>query len=167
MYVNIMPDVVDRLIRSKIANKRQVRGYTATEVVELEEILGTQLPLAFIDFLLAMGHGAGSFYQDANLFGHPDGYAYLKEAATETLEENGSPFALPDDAFVLSMYQGFAYLYFNLNSEDDPAVYKYVELDRAPKKVSDTFSKWIHGALQDEINYRRSGAEINRPGCQP
>jgi hypothetical protein len=60
------------------------------------------------------------------------------------LEESGRPFALPPDAVVFAMHQGYQFCYFHAEGiTDDPAVFYYFEGWPAARQPNDRFSDWV------------------------
>lgn len=95
------------------------------EVTELEQSFGIRLPRAYKEFLLAMGHGAGSLFQGTDF-----SYSRLRAinaSARELLSENCEDSALPRDGFVFYMHQGYEFGFFVCNGEGDPPVSQYAE----------------------------------------
>ncbi|MGZ3581989.1 MAG: SMI1/KNR4 family protein [Ktedonobacterales bacterium] len=101
------------------------RPCTLEEVRSLEDLLGHRLPIAYKEFLLWMGHGAGPFLRGTDVFFQD--LPGMLEAAKDLLNENGIEDPLPDDAFIFYMHQGYQFMFFRLSDGDDPPVYFYGE----------------------------------------
>src|ERR671930_627899 len=129
-----MPDELrDQLVANGIATVTEIRGCTQIEIENLERIVGNQLPIAYRQFLLAIGRGAGAFLKGTDVF--YDQVATLTDEARVLLAENGMQDELPEDAFVFYMHQGYEFGYFRIGDGADPPVYQYVEGSGAPKLV--------------------------------
>ena len=122
-------------------------GCTTDELNRLEEELGISLPKSYQEFMLWMGNGAGQFLRGSDCFFQH--ISYLREWAIELLEENNFPEALPDDAFIFFMHQGYQFSFFRLSEGDEPPIYYYCEgenktsFTNSHKKFSDFLVKEI------------------------
>jgi hypothetical protein len=90
-----------------------------------------------------MGHGAGKFLRGSDCF-----YQHLpqiQEWAKQLLVENDFPQALPEDAFVFFMHQGYQFSFFRLSEGDNPPTYSYCEGQEQPDfvKSHDQFSDFL------------------------
>jgi len=114
-----------RFAQLNIASPNGVKPCTEEEVHILEQALRIDLPYAYREFLLWMGHGAGDFWRGSQCW-----YKHLprlRQAAIELLTENQSPLYLPEDGFVFFMHQGYQFDFFKLAEGQDPPVYFYGE----------------------------------------
>jgi hypothetical protein len=114
-----------KLERAAIIPTDQIVPCSRSEIAHMEKQLNVQLPQAYREFLLWMGHGAGRFLRGSTCFYQDLGR--LKESATELLNENNSPLRLPDGAFVFFMHQGYQFCYLLTHQEENPPVYFYGE----------------------------------------
>ena len=143
MYATMMPmrylpqlllAAYQRLEELLPASAAAVQPCTAEEVTRLEQQLGIPLPAAYREFLLWMGHGAGTLFRGSDIFYDDlfdDGQADMREAAVELLAENHVATSLPQDAIVFFMHQGYQFAFVRACEGDDPLVYSYNEgLDR-------------------------------------
>jgi len=118
-------DAVKRQFEASSPNREPLKPCTEDEVRALERELGFPLPIAYHEFLLWMGNGAGRFLRGSDVF-----YADLdgmREAAIELLRENGVDAELPDDAFVFFMHQGYQFDFLCASEGPDPSVYWFCE----------------------------------------
>ena len=100
------------------------------EIIQLERQQGMTLPSTYKDFMKMMGHGAGRFLRGSDCF-----YKHLpqiQEWAKQLLVENDFPEALPEDAFVFFMHQGYQFSFFKLSDGDNPPTYSYCEGQEEP-----------------------------------
>lgn len=146
-------EIVNLLTEYNIANVKEIQGFSASEVEACEQALNSKLPSQYREFLLAMGHDAGLLFQGTDiLFQHVDQLLELRKEAEDLLAENKETFALPKDAFVFSMHQGYEFNFFVLSEGNAPPVYQYVEGEGPPVLVWDSFStflsKSIHSCAQ-------------------
>ncbi|MBD2292537.1 SMI1/KNR4 family protein [Anabaena sphaerica FACHB-251] len=113
------------------------------EIIQLERQKNISLPSTYKDFLKMMGHGAGKFLRGSDCF-----YQHLpqiQEWAKQLLLENDFPEALPKDAFVFFMHQGYQFSFFRLSEGDNPPTYSYCEGQEEPDfvKSHDQFSDFL------------------------
>ncbi len=115
----------DALSKAGFVGSSEIHGCTPEEVRALEESIGHTLPLAYKEYLLWMGHGAGRFLAGSSVFYEdlPD----RRESAEDLLNENSVSLGLPSDAFVFYGHQGYQFMYFRLSEGDNPPVYYYGE----------------------------------------
>ncbi|MBZ0319372.1 MAG: SMI1/KNR4 family protein [Anaerolineae bacterium] len=144
----------DKLITLQLAEPHEIIGCTEAEIEILMTNQGvTFLPELYRQFLLTLGKQSGLLFQ-----GTDAQYKYLmgmKEAAVELLQENGKPFALPADAFVFRMHQGYTFFYFLTGDKNEnPPIYRYLEMtDQTPFKKWDTLDDYFTTEVEGEISY--------------
>jgi hypothetical protein len=130
------------------------RGCTEEEIQSIEDRFRIHLPTSYRDFLRVMGHDAGDFLVGSDyVFPKMLGF---RGGAEELLRKSGSGFTLPPTAFVFFSHQGYTYEWFDCNDrEADPPVILFTELEGEPRKVSESFSAWLLGAVDDDIAANR------------
>lgn len=149
-------DLAARLAATGLAPPSAVRGCAPDEVARVEALAGGKLPETYRGFLATFGRKAGSLFAGTDMF-YP-AVLDLRGFARELLAENGDPFALPDDAFVFSMHQGYVFLYFRLSEgSDDPAVWQYLEGRRQPERVSERFSAYLASSVDEHLGTPAGG----------
>lgn len=122
----IRKDVVPLLLSTKMASGWVVQGCSMEEVESLEKQYGIRLPLAYREFLLIMGYGAGALFRGTDAFYRR--LSELREGAEELLAEDNADFKMPADCFVFAMHQGYQFWFFYLSEAvEDPPVYYYYE----------------------------------------
>lgn len=90
--------------------------------------------------------GSAMFYPELN---------GLRKIATELLVEAQNDFALPLDAFVFFMHQGYQFMYFRTEVEEcDPPVYNYIEGDTAPKRSYESFTDFLTESIEEHKQQR-------------
>jgi hypothetical protein len=121
---------------------------TEEEVRTLEHRLGSQLPAAYRAWLLWMGHGAGPFLRGTSVF--YDALAGLKDGALELLHEHSLEGALPADALVFYLHQGYVVQFLRVSEGDNPPVYGYAEGSTpiTPTRWYDTLETWLAAELE-------------------
>ena len=120
-----MKKIIDRL-REQDELFNSYEGCSEKEIKEIEAgISGFPLPSEYKNFLSAMGKRAGNFMLGSSAF--YDELGDLKEAAIELLDDNNLKVALPKDAFVFWMHQGYQFAFFTQSNDKDPEVYYYGE----------------------------------------
>jgi len=134
-------EVVESLIRSGRVRAEELSGCSESEVASLERDFGFRLPARYREFLLAMGHDAGPLLRGSRV-SYKD-LPRLRESFQELLEEDGSTFPIPREAFVFYMHQGYDFLYFLASGGDDPPVYQYVEGDGQPELQWASFTDFL------------------------
>src|SRR5215204_2453258 len=91
-----------RLVESGIARPEQLRGCLDDEIVSLQRHFGLTWPSAYKEFLQAVGHKAGGFWQDVEF--SADRLDWINTEARAILAELESvKLTLPPTAFVFSM----------------------------------------------------------------
>jgi len=122
------------------------------EVLHICQDLNLNLPKSYVDFLLDMGHGAGSFLKGSDCF--YDDLINIQKWARALLIENNFPLPLPDKAFVFLMHQGYQFSFMDLAEGYDPPVYSYCEGQKEQTfiKTADKFGDF----LATEIAFHKS-----------
>ena len=118
-------NIKQQIITFNLAHQDELIGCTKQEVKEIETRINHPLPVNYKHFLLALGKSAGQFLKGSDCF-YPT-ILYLNEDAREILEANNFPQALPEDAFVFFMHQGYQFSFFPLNEGDNPLIYYFNE----------------------------------------
>jgi hypothetical protein len=148
MDTNFISKVCDQLILAGIATPDQIRGCSLEDIRKIESSVKGQLPKSYVMFLLAMGHGAGSFFKGTDIF-----YPNLLEnrrRAEELLDEINSSFKLLESDFVFAIHQGYQFMYFDVAElSSDPPVYYYMEGEDGPEKKWESFSKFMLKSAED------------------
>lgn len=133
--------VTEILVQRKMAMKESIVGCSAQEIDEIEAAVGRRLPLAYREFLAQMGHGAGDFYMGTDIF-YPRLHG-LGQAARDLVAEEKSNLALPNEAIVFMMHQGYQFLFVRNDEGDDPPVYYYMEFSGQFVKKSDHLTDFL------------------------
>lgn len=139
---------LDKIVSILKGNSIKLNPCSFEDVLSLEGHFKIKLPKACKEFLLTMGRGAGKFLHGSDCFFSQ--LFVLKESAKELILENKLDFALPNDAFVFYMHQGYQVAYFLANSEtEDPVIYYFSEGDgrREFVETKDTFSIFMEKML--------------------
>jgi hypothetical protein len=131
-------------------------GCTQEEVLRLEELLDVRFP-AYREWLLWMGHRAGRFLRGTAVFYDTD-LPSLKEGALELFHANDLDGALPADALVFYLHQGYIVQFMPLSEGNDPPIYGYAQgaEQRAPIRWYDTLSAWIAAELAAHLRWTRA-----------
>lgn len=149
-------ELLDVLVSANLCRREEIRGCSVQEVADLEASVGLVLPARYREFLLLAGKGAGEFYVGTDFF--VPQILGLNDDAAELLAENNESFALPDDAFVFLMHQGYQFNYFRAGEGDDPPVYYYHEARGAPVQTMPSFSAFLLDAI--EWHQRRAARRL-------
>jgi hypothetical protein len=133
--------------RIRAASEEPASGVPIAELASFEVRGRYTLPAAYRSYLLKVGLAPGDFLVGSDLaYRHLTG---LQESARALVEESKAE-ALPPSAFVFCGHQGYQYLFLRMDEGDDPPVYRYLEGDLAFRRVHDSFSEWLAGAVVDE-----------------
>ncbi|MBC6419526.1 MAG: SMI1/KNR4 family protein [Prochloron sp. SP5CPC1] len=147
---SILSKFQNQLLETALASSEEIQGCSAEEIEVIESKFKLQLPATYKDFLRICGHRAEKFYAGTDMF-YPD-ILELRAYAENLLKENEVDFQLPDAAFVFSMHQGYQFDYFHTEPQDDnPPVYYYLEGEKLPKKISESFSSFLLQSVEDHV----------------
>lgn len=132
--------VIQRL-REQGHDFSEFKPCTEQEIRALEQELGVQLPAAYREFLLLMGHDGGDVLSGTRCF-----YADLtriQDWSRTLLTSNHVATPLPADAFIF-LYTGYQFLFFRTTEGADPPVYSYTEGDAPAAAFPQTFPHFSH-----------------------
>lgn len=147
MYLD---QVIARLVEQDV-DTQEFQPCSEQEVQELEQQLERQLPAAYREFLLTMGHGAGEMFQADDCF-YGD-LPKIQRLANILLAQNNVATPLPADAFVF-LYAGYQFLFFRTGEGDDPPTYYYMEGDEQTNTFPRTFehySEFLASAIEEYL----------------
>lgn len=138
---------LQRLRSAGLTPPDRTRGCSGEEVAHLESKLGFRLPATYREFLLALGHDAGSF-----MVGSDFSFDRLLDLQVEAraLAREGAP----RTAFPFLMHQGYEFLFFMVGDDEDPQVHRFEE-GGTGAPLGMTFSAWFAMATEDEIRLSR------------
>jgi hypothetical protein len=117
-------------------------GCTEAELDTLEQEAGVHLPKAYADFLRVNGVIPDEAFKgsDCSL----DTLIDLQGAAEALLVESGTEYALPHNAFVFLMHQGYQFFFFEAaETPADPPVLYYMEGEKEPRCSNPSFTHWL------------------------
>jgi len=139
-------DISYRLAIREAALPERIKGYAEEEIEAIQSFFPYPLPLAFRQFLGAMGHGAGEIFWEDDL---QIPSKYDRESYLDRNKHSDQSFVLPDDAFVFACSQGCAFDYFLAGQGlDDPPVYYYGECDKQPTATGKTFTQYLMPSVE-------------------
>ena len=150
------------LAESGLADASQLRGCTEEEVCILEQKSSHRLPAVYREFLKSVGWSAGNFLVGTDMF-YPEVLSF-RGAAERLLKQNNANYALSSNAFVFLMHQGYQFLFFHLEDNDDPPVFHYIEPNKSPVRVSEKFSAWLDQCIEDEAKLAKVLGRNSRDG---
>lgn len=148
----------NKIAKSSISKKR--RPCTEQEISSLEEELGLSLPAAYKEFLLWGGHNTGRIWEGSDCCF--EDLKILQESAVELLEENKFKEALPEDAFVFFMHQGYQFMFFRTSEGEDPPIYFYKESQQNPLHSFVRLHSSFSEALSKEVEFQEKLREERR-----
>jgi hypothetical protein len=136
--------VVDFLItRSGLSSDWKdpcIKGCTEAEIAEVAAAQGVTLPRSYVDFLSVMGKEAG-LLRNGSMWLYPD-VLRVKGFARDLLAEWNDPFALPAQAVVVMMHQGYQFAWMDSAEDpDDPPVWYWLEGSPVPDQPE--WSSWF------------------------
>lgn len=120
---------------------RAFQACTEQEIHSLEQELGIQLPAAYREFLLLMGHDGGDVLRGTQCF--YEDLPKIQGWSRTLLESNNVQTPLPPDAFVF-LYSGYQFLFFRLSEGADPPIYSYTEGDAPATGFPEVFPHFSH-----------------------
>jgi hypothetical protein len=132
---------------------------TAQDIETLQKQLNCTLPLAYKEFLLWMGHGAGQF-MTGSLFFYDD-LQDIQLLAVEMLEEDEFPQPLPTDTFVVWIHQAYQFTFFRLTEGDNPPIYYYKEM-QAEKTFQQTIKRFSDYLTTEIEGHAKLAARLNQ-----
>lgn len=153
MYLDDIKEIFER---TSGIPQHEIRPCFEDDVLSLERDLGLDLPLAYREWLLWMGRGAGPFLRGTDVF-FVDNLAELRVGALELFHVNGLDGALPNDAIVFYLHQGYIVHFLRASEGDNPPVYGYAEDGRTdgPTLCYKNLSEWMRTELEVHLSYMR------------
>lgn len=139
-------DIVDHLISRGAPRFGIIRGCTSEQIDEVSAAQGTRLPASYLEFLRIAGSSSGREHEGENVF-YPN-VLWLKEEAQALIRECGTPFQLPPDAVVFSMYQGGQFMFIEGEAGDDPPVFHFIEGNQEPVLIEESFTGFLENYLE-------------------
>lgn len=116
------------------------------DIAILEDIQGLKLPVSYKQFLAVAGRGADRYMTGSDW--EYERLDVINKEAVPLLAFHGFK-ALPDNAFVFWMHQGYQFAFFVCNENDDPTVFYYNETAGQTDFVQ-TYDRLSH-YLYDEL----------------
>lgn len=105
---------------------------------------GVELPGIYRTFLAECGRSAGELFYDVHFTFAA--LIHLKQKLRALMEEEGTDFEFPDNAFVFNAYQGYQFHYF-VCDQDDPPVFRVYD-DGTVEPAAGSFSEYIREAIE-------------------
>ena len=134
------------LVKAKICKPEDIAGCSEEEIASLECLAGIKFPSQYRWFLSKAGKAAGDFFKGTDIY--VSALNGIKSEAASLIAGNTENFALPSDAFVFSMHQGYEFCFFCASDGEDPPVYQYIEGNGSPRVVWSSFSEFIRDAIR-------------------
>ena len=149
-----MCDFIDKIIfmltSAGLLISDELKGCSITDIDQIELKYNKKLPNAYKCFMQRAGKNCGRFLSGTDIL-FPD-ILQLREQALRLLKECKANISLSSEDFVFAMHQGYQFLFFKLNESDDPPIFLYVEGNLEFEMVANSFSEWLVGCAQDEID---------------
>jgi hypothetical protein len=141
------------IIESGLPDSEGTAGCSEADIADIESRSNVKLPVAYRDFLLALGRSSEDFFSDVSFV-----YPTIRDDQKSITNILGT-FKLPASAYVF-MVRNDLILFFDIKDGDDPPVYRYVQGDQATEKAADTFSEFLTDYLLTEIKMRKRSEEL-------
>ncbi|BDS11263.1 SMI1/KNR4 family protein [Aureispira anguillae] len=129
--------------------EKQLLPCSIDEVLQLEKIIQTKLPLALKEFLLWMGKGPSDILCGSDFFYNCWMNNDFLDWAQELLEENKTSTDVIQESFILLFHQGYYFQFIPLNQGDNPPVFEYLE-GKKIRKLHASFSTYIEESIVKE-----------------
>lgn len=147
--------LVERLLAAGIAKPGQINPCTSEDLHDIARHCPGTLPGAYLDFLSAVGRGAGEFMYDVDIY-YPKMIGLNDEASSLLESYESGRLALPSDAFVFSDRYGEQFVFFHADGQNDnPRLYFYYEGDGKFRDVG-LFWDFIEGELRASEEFRKN-----------
>jgi hypothetical protein len=143
----------ERLITSNLTTPDNIVGCSDDEISELERATGGRLPRSYREFLKVAGKRAGPLLSDTTAF-----YPKIIGLTQRTRDHFSGFLELPPNAFVFANHMGEAFLYFEMDGNEDPPAYGWDERYKQPQRMYDS----IWGYFEDELKDLERLAEFRR-----
>lgn len=140
-----------------LASLTTFRGCSLEEIAAREVRLGGRFPLVYRSYLRRCGHDpAGLFVgSDVGFARHDD----LRAGAEWLLDRGGLTGALPDNADVFVMHQGYSFLYVLADGGFDGPVFGYVEGEEAIEEMFASFEALLDAEVSLIEDNNRASAD--------
>jgi len=138
------------LLDSGICTSDELLECSIEEFSDLQVTTGVILPRAYQGFLQSMGRGAGDFFRGTDIFFQS--LPITRDVVQKLIyqDEKARGFKLPDNVFVFASHQGYSFLYFVAEEDDDdPRVFVYTEDEGPPRQVAESFTQWFSQSVRD------------------
>ncbi len=155
-----------KLIDNGLAIPETIQGCSDHEIASIEAAFKVKLPLRYVEFLQRMGKDAGEFLGECSLtYNCPSNYSsFSKNRSTAELLLKNSKFRLAQSAFVFCERYGCQFFFFDTSQgQPDPPVYRFMEGQEAPTKISDSLTGALDMALEDQLMDLNPDPEFDRP----
>jgi hypothetical protein len=119
--------LVQRILAARRATPDEIIPCTEEDLREVARYAPGPLPMAYLDFLYAIGRGAGDFLSDQDIY-YPRIFDLHHDANVVLDNEGGPRLTLPADAFVFSVRNLEQFLFFHADGQaDNPRIYHYID----------------------------------------
>jgi len=130
----------DVLVKNDLLSGKEILGVSDDDLVVIENKFNVKLPQEYIDFLSIFGCKSGKLFA-ADYIHYPHVLDF-QLSLNEFLVEESIDFELPKNSHVFLDYQGFYFLYFICDGNDDPIVYSF-DADNGVEMAYVSFSQFI------------------------
>jgi len=159
---NLFNNLKAKMIESELSTPDEILGCSEQEIAEIETRFKMNLPATYREFLHQMGNCAGWFLEGTDVY-FPQ-LLDCRKVAERLMKEDGAEFSLQPTWFVFLQHQGYQFMYFDSMEKDgDPPVFRYLEGDKQPKQIADSFSQWLTACVEQESELNKK-VKNSRPG---
>jgi hypothetical protein len=145
---DIILEIHQRLLALPSGKEQKLEGASEEEIQELDKYAGGQLPFVYKQFLRLFGRSAGELLRGSEYSVIQQFRLHLREHAEEILVRTKATFALPKEAFVFLMSQGYQFTFFYIDEGDDPTIYHYLEGDDTPRVLDSSLSGYLRRCIE-------------------
>jgi SMI1 / KNR4 family (SUKH-1) len=147
--------VVTRMAASNVAQARDLRGCTESEIAALEQRYAVRLPKSYRWFLATMGHASGRlFTSDHIAAGYPYVFnitADLRARLTGQMPDDPfdtprpAGFQLPPDAFFIASRLAAQWQFIRCNDGEESPVWSVRDGDWTIRQTHPSVTAWLQG----------------------
>jgi hypothetical protein len=137
-----------------LARQIGARGCTEAEVAAVAADQGLRLPSSYRVFLQLMGKHRGALMSDT-VVGYPE-IIGLRDTVETLVDEHSEPHALPNDAVVFALHQGYEFWFLRSTEGPDPAVWFWT-----PKQEDTSTATIVAMSLPELLEAERRHPQID------
>jgi hypothetical protein len=130
-------------VAAGVCSAKDFVGCSEKEILEVEHSLNVSLPEAYKSFLRLMGKSSGILFLGTDHF-YP-GVMRFRQGYREILrDENIATDLISSESIIIGMHQGYLFYFIQDIHTNDPPVYVCDVTENQCKKVTESFTKYVH-----------------------